>query len=119
MMWLIMLFGLLSPTISIELNEEKPLLQEISLPKNLKENQSIRLNCALLLGQSVKFEWMFNGEKVIENEKRKLVYHEDSSDLIIKTLSVDELGEIKCIATNKYGQDVQKVQLLINGKFKI
>ena len=118
-MFLILTLGLiLSPLTSGELYE-RPFLQEILVPKNLKENQTFRLLCALTQGESVDFQWFHNDKKLESTNRRKIVFKDDSSELIIKSLSVDDLGEINCIAKNKYGQDVQKVQLLINGWFNL
>lgn len=116
-MWLVLVVGLfLSPIQPSELNEEKPVLLEISLPKKLAENQAVRLSCALLQGHSVGFEWTFNGEKLTENARRRIIYHEDSSDLMIKSLSVDDLGDFQCIAKNSQGEDTQRVSLFFDGE---
>lgn len=116
-MWLILIFGLLNSVQLIELlTEDKPLIQEIVLPKNINENQTVRLNCALIQGQSVDFEWFFNNEKLKVNEKRRISLREDASELIIRHVSVEDLGEYKCVATNRHSKDVQSVTLFVNGK---
>lgn len=115
-MYLVLILAVLSLIESIELNEEKPLLQEITLPKAIVEGQTVRLNCALIQGGSVYFEWFFNGEKLKENHKRRIKLSDDSSELILKKVSVEELGDYKCLVSNRNGKDAQKVSLLINGK---
>ena len=115
-MYLAVIIAILSLIKSIDLNEEKPLIQEIMLPKIIVEGQTVRLNCALIQGSSVNFEWLFNGEKLRENAKRRIKLSDDSSELIIKQVSVDELGEYRCVAFNRNGKDAQTVSLLVNGK---
>lgn len=116
-MYFIFIFAFLSLMRSIELNEEKPLIQEIILPKNIVENQTVRLNCALIQGSSVNFEWFFNNEKFEESNKRRIKLTEDASELIIKQVSIEDLGIYSCVATNRNGKDVQKVSLIVNGLF--
>ena len=115
-MFLILIFGLLlSPFVSAESNE-KPLLQELFIPKNLAENQTIRSICSIERDESseLTFEWFLNDQKLVTNYRRKIKINEDSSELIIKSLSIDDLGELKCTASNKYGQDNQKGLLYFN-----
>lgn len=114
-MWIkiILIIGLLSPSTF----GNKILLQEITLPKNLAENKSVRLNCALLQGESVNFEWYLNSQKLEHDERRRIVFHGELSELVIKSLSVDDLGEYTCIAKNQFSQDTQNVSIFFNGKF--
>lgn len=114
-MWIIfiLIIGLLGPfAFGSEI-----LLQEITLPKNLAENKSVRLICALLQGESVKFEWYLNNQKLEQDVKRRIVLNEESTELVIKSLSVDDLGEYTCIAKNQLSQDAQNVSIFFNGKF--
>ena len=115
-MYFILVLAILSSIRPIEPNEEKPVIQEITLPKAIAEGQTVRLNCALIQGGSVNFEWLFNGEKLKENAKRRIKLSDDSSELIIKQVSVDEIGDYRCSASNRNGKDTQKVSLLVNGK---
>ena len=114
-MILILFYGLLISPLTLADNLNKPVLQEFWIPKNLAENKTIRLNCALIQGESVNFEWFLNDHKLEQNSKRRIVQNEESSELVIKSLSVDDIGEIKCIGKNKYGQDSQKMSLIFNG----
>ena len=113
MYWLLII-GLLSPLANCD---DKPILQEILVPKNLVENQTIRLLCGIIKGESVEFEWYKNDKKLTEFDKRKIKYSEDSSELIIKSLSIDDLGDYKCVSKNKYGVDSQIVSLYFSGKY--
>lgn len=88
------------------------------MPKKLAEKQAVRLSCALLQGHSVSFEWRFNGEKLTESARRRIIYHEDLSDLMIKSLEVEDLGDFQCIAKNGHGEDTQRVSLFFDGKFR-
>lgn len=115
-MWLILLFGLLSPVNS---NGLKPVLQELFVPKNLAENKTVRLNCNLLQGENengLKLEWFLNGEKIEEKlNKRKILFNGESSELVIKNLQIEDLGDYKCVGTNEYGEHNQNVTLYFNG----
>ena len=89
------------------------------MPKKLADGQAVRLSCALLQGHSVGFQWTFNGEKLKEDVRRRIIYHEDSSDLMIKSLSVDDLGDYQCTARNGQGEDTQRVSLFFDGKWHL
>lgn len=114
-MLLILIAGILiNPVIS---NENRPILQELLLPKNLAQNRTVRLNCNLLQGEGVKFKWLFNDQLLHEKlNKIKILYNEESTELLIKGLQMEDLGEYKCIGSNRHGQDTQKLSLYFNSK---
>lgn len=112
-MWLLLLI-LSSPALG-EFND-KLLLQEILVPKNYAEGQTIRLLCATIQGDSANFDWFLNGQKIDGLARRKIKRGDDSSELTIKSLSADDLGEVQCTASNKHGEDTQKVVLAFNGE---
>ena len=117
-MWTSLLFitaGLLSSSGHAS-NANRPLLQEIALPKILSENKTIRLHCSIELGEAVEFTWYLNDQRLDPNGKRRIINHEESSELVIKSLSVDDLGTYSCVGKNKHGRDAQKVQLIFNGR---
>ena len=114
-MWFVLFLVLFSPFISAEF-DMKPVLQDILVPKNLKENQNVRLFCSIKKGKNLKFDWYLNNDKLETNDERRIDSHEDFSTLVIESLSVDDIGEIKCICKNQYGEDTQKAFLLFNGK---
>ena len=114
-MYLLILIWLIQPLITIQLVNNQPILQEISLPKNLIENQTIRINCALIQGDGVEFEWYFNGEKIAESNKRKIKTNEESSDLVIKSLSIDDIGNFQCVAKNEFGVMKKDIDDAFNG----
>ena len=111
---IILIVGLISP---MKFADNKPILQEFWTPKSLAENKTVKLNCNLLQGELANFQWFLNENKIDQNNRRRIINNEESSELIIKSLSIEDLGEIKCTSINKYGQDSQKVSLLFNGKF--
>ena len=97
--------------------EELPLLQEILVPKNLNENQPIKLNCDLLQGkQPVKLDWLFNGKKLDEDSRIKIKTDEDSASLVIRSLTIDDLGEYECVGSNQLGQHKRQASVYFNGR---
>ena len=114
MFWILIL-GLLSPFVVAE-SSNRPLLQDILVSKNLKENQTTRFVCSIIQGEEVDFEWYFNDKKLDQNDRRRIASHGELSELVIKSLSIDDLGDYKCIGQNKYGQDVQTASLVFNGR---
>ena len=117
MMFLILIVGLTLSPFSVADSNESPLLQELFVPRNLAENRTVKLSCASIQGESVDFHWYLNDQELDSNSRRKIVSHNELSELVIKSLSVDDIGEIKCIGQNKFGQDIQRVSLLFNGKY--
>lgn len=112
-MFLIYFLLLLHPIIA---DENIPIVQLLA-PKNFNPNQIVRLNCNLLSGQSpFNFEWYFKDQKLVNNNKTTIKIGDDSADLIIRQLSVEDLGDYKCIVSNSYGKDEQKVSLFTNCK---
>lgn len=95
-------FFLLHQAILSEGSEELPLLQEIFVPKNLNEHQPIKLNCDLLQGkQPVRLAWLFNGKKL--------------NDLVIRSLTIDDLGQYECVGSNEFGQHKRQASVYFNG----
>lgn len=102
-------------------DENRPALLEITLPRKLVENQTIRLNCDLLQGsRPIRFSWHFNDEPIREDERQlQIDTRSDSSSLMIKGLSADSVGRYKCVAANEYGSDQQTVEVHVNSKWSI
>lgn len=97
--------------------QQKPVLQEITLPRRLEENQTIRLNCDLLKGSKpIKFGWFFEDEPVRHDDRLQITYRDDMSSLMIKDLSIEHIGTYKCVARNDQGSDQQTVAVLANSK---
>ena len=112
----LIIFGFFFCLNSVYTDENRPILQELFVPKNLGENKTVKLNCNLLQGENVKLEWFLNGKKIDEKlNKRKISFYGESSELVIKFLSIDDLGNYKCVGSNKYGEDVQRISLHFNG----
>ena len=98
-------------------NRLRPVLQEISVPRKLAENQNIKLYCNLMQGsRPIHFSWFFNDEPIRESERLQIVVREDESHLLIKGLSVDSVGRYKCVGANHHGSDVQTVAVHVNSR---
>ena len=109
-------FFLLHQAILSEGSEELPLLQEIFVPKNLNEHQPIKLNCDLLQGkQPVRLAWLFNGKKLNEDGRIKVKTDEDSASLVIRSLTIDDLGQYECVGSNEFGQHKRQASVYFNG----
>lgn len=117
-MYLFILIWLIWPSITNQSNDDnRVILQEITLPKNLNE-KLLKLNCDLIQGEQVEFIWLFNNEKLIENSKRKIKSNDESSQLIIRSLTVDDIGTYSCLAkSTKFGSDRKDVNVFFNGSF--
>ena len=102
-------------------SEDRPILQEILVPRKLAENQNIKLNCDLMQGaKPIQFSWFFNDEPVRESDQLKIdTRRDDASSLIIKSLSVESVGRYRCAATNDHGSDQQTVAVQVNSKKSI
>lgn len=113
---LIFVLALIGPLIAIQSDANRPLLQEITLPNNLNENQTVKLNCDLLQGGQVEFVWLFNNEKLVESSRKRIKSNDESSYLVIRSLSVDDIGRYTCIASSsEYESDRKNVDVIFNG----
>ena len=98
-------------------DENRPVLQEITLPRKLVEKQNIRLNCDLMQGSKpIQFSWFFNDEPIRESDKLQVIRGEDQSSLVIRSLSVESVAKYKCVASNEHGSDEQAVAVYVNSK---
>ena len=100
------------------LDQDRPVLQELAYPRQLKEGQSIKLHCDLAKGkQPVKFAWRLN-EKLIENNDHFLVINKDEeTSLKISNLSIVHLGVYICSSSNEYGEDEKQAKLHFDGEY--
>lgn len=117
MMHLAILIWLIQPLISVQLDSgDPPVIQEIFVSKSLNENATAKLICSLSQGENVQFAWYLNDRKLTESSRRKIKYNEESSDLVIKSLSVNDIGKYHCETKNAFGSDRKDVNLHFNGK---
>ena len=100
------------------LDQDKPVLQELAYPRQLKEGQSVKLHCDLVKGkQPVRFAWRLN-EKSIENNDDFLVINKDEeTSLRIGNLSIRHLGVYSCSCSNEYGEDEKQAKLHFDGDY--
>lgn len=117
-MFLLIVVALIQPLIATQPDSNRPLLQEITLPKNLNENQTIKLNCDLLQGGQVEFAWLFNNEKLVESSRKRIKSNDEYSYLVIRSLSVDDIGRYTCVAqSSEFESDRKEVDVFFNGQF--
>ena len=99
-------------------NRQRPVLQEIVVPRKLVENQMIRLNCDLLQGaRPIHFSWYFDDTLIKQNDQLQATYRDDMTSLMIKRLSIDQIGTYRCVAKNEHGSDQQTVAVYANSKW--
>lgn len=102
-------------------DQGKPLIQEIYVPRQLKPAKSVRLSCGTIQGEPpMVFTWSFNNVQIADKDPFQrsnfIVRTADtSSDLIIKSLSVDNIGLYSCSSSNRHGIDTQNVSILFEG----
>ena len=98
-------------------DSQRPVLQELWVPRKLVENQTVRLNCDLIQGtKPIQFSWFFNDAPIRENEQLEVETRKDASSLMIKRLSVEQIGSYRCVASNDHGSDQQAVAVYVNSK---
>lgn len=98
------------------LSDGKPQVLEIAVPKNLKEGDEIRLTCDIKQGRfPIDFEWFLNNKKLESSSDLLIKNRDDESRLIIRSLSIEHIGDIRCVAINELGRDSQTANLFFTG----
>ena len=119
-MYLALLILLIKPLLSVQLDgADPPVIQEIFVSKSLDENATAKLICSLSQGENVQFTWYLNDRKLTESSRRKIRFNEGSSDLIIKSLSIDDHGRYSCDSKNEFGSDRKDADLYFNGESSV
>lgn len=104
------------------LDQGKPLIQEIYVPRQLKQAKSVRLSCGTIQGElPMMFSWFFNNVQITGGDQFQrsnfiIRTADTSSDLIIRSLSIDNIGRYSCSSSNKHGTDTQNVSIQFEGK---
>ena len=102
-------------------DQGRPLIQEIYVPRQLKQANSVRLNCGTVQGElPMVFSWFFNNRQITGSDQFQrsnfiVRTAETNSDLIIKSLSIDTIGQYSCSSSNRHGTDAQNVSILLEG----
>lgn len=117
-MYLIFLVFLVFQPGSLSGNEEKPVIYDLVSTK-LKEGQKFSLNCILSSGDEVSFDWFLNGKRVAPNENIYINQHEDSSMINVRSMGLDQAGEYRCLASNRFGKDERSTLIKLDGKISI
>lgn len=103
------------------IDQGRPLIQEIAVPRKLKQGKSVRLSCGTIQGElPMVFSWFFNNVPITGSDQFQrsnfIVRKADTnSDLVIKSLSIDNIGQYSCFGSNKHGIDVQNASILFEG----
>lgn len=103
-------------------DQGRPLIQEIYVPRQLKQAKSVRISCGTIQGElPMVFSWSFNNAPIAAKDpfqRSNFIIRtaDTSSDLVIKSLSVDSIGLYSCSSSNKHGTDSQNVSILFEGE---
>lgn len=98
--------------------DEKPLIHDLLVPSKLVEGKKFYLTCHLNSGkQPISFAWYHADELVRPSDNIAVVSAEESSQLIIKEMRLQDSGQYVCRVENAYGSDSRSVDLKLNGRF--
>lgn len=98
-------------------DEDKPVISELLTSSKLSEGKRYFLACHISNGKEPNtFEWLLNGQKVIQNDNIIINQGEDHSILNIKSMSPRESGDYTCNVRNFFGQDNKTISVKLNGK---
>ena len=96
----------------------KPKLQDWQQRIDLVENISYILQCNVLSGSNVYFEWSKDNLKVAEDDSIKVDNYKTLSSLSFKSLHRNHSGTYSCRVKNAFGSDSTSTQLLVKGQLQ-
>ena len=116
-MFFIILMLLLLSKSNCQNKEEKPTIEDLFTSTNLIEGKKYSVFCQASK-ESVNFGWLLNGRKVILNDNIVIDNHEDNSQLIIKSMNLENAGDYTCQIKNSNDilQDSRTVSVKLNVK---
>lgn len=115
-LWLV-IFCLLELSSCID-NQDKPVLQELAIPRQLKAGQSVKLHCDLVKGkQPIRFAWRLNEKRIENNDDFLVINKDEETSLKISNLSIGHLGVYSCSSSNEYGEDEKQAKLHFDGDY--
>ena len=96
----------------------KPEIDVLKPVINVEQHESFQLMCAILKGtKPIRFEWLRNGHKIVENDQISIDLKATSSILYIDKILVQHSGNYSCRASNSDGTDQSSTILQIKGLF--
>ena len=100
---------------------DSPIIQPIPISGNIIEGQKFKLGCTVFSGSTpIKFEWYKNDKKIKPGEEFSIrSNYEDSSDLIINPVRMQNSGLYVCVASNGGGSDSTRVEIRVQGTEKM
>lgn len=107
--------------LSIALGGEPPSIQPIPINGHLVKGQRFKLGCTVFSGSTpMHFEWFKDGQKIISDKQLVIrSSNDDSSDLIINSIKVEDAGTYKCEVKNDIGLDSIEVKVQVKGNFSM
>lgn len=88
----------------------------VQVAESVNLSKWIRLSCDTKDSKyPIAFEWLLNNRKLETSSNVVIKNRDDESRLIIKSLQIEHIGTVKCVASNEVGWDSQTVNLYFNG----
>ncbi|GFY47205.1 titin [Trichonephila inaurata madagascariensis] len=85
---------------------DAPKIQPFQFPSQIKRGDTASITCALMRGsQPVKFTWIKDGKPLENRLTVNIISNEDLSNLIIKSVDENSVGNYTCIASSSFGND--------------
>ncbi|RWS18760.1 Down syndrome cell adhesion molecule-like protein 1-like protein, partial [Leptotrombidium deliense] len=82
------------------------------------EGKPARMMCAAYGEQPLIFEWKKDGQKVSDRTNLKVITNKDDTILQFSSLKLTDSGNYTCVVMNAYGQQSQRVSLIIKAPVK-
>ncbi|GFU50497.1 titin [Nephila pilipes] len=85
---------------------DAPKIQPFQFPSQIKRGDTASITCALMRGSHpVKFTWIKDGKPLENRLTANIISNEDLSNLIIKSVDENSVGNYTCIASSSFGND--------------
>ena len=112
-----------SKSLNLFVISDYPKINPFSFPPVVEINTPfVGVSCVLSAGtKPISFEWLKNGQSLNDNNDPSVtIRNEDMySVLELKALTVNDVGNYTCIATNSQGSDQFTALLLMRGEYHL
>jgi hypothetical protein len=100
---------------------DPPLIQPIPVSGHLVQGQRFKLGCTVFSGSvPMQFEWFRNDRPIVPGKRFTIrSSYDESSDLIVNAIQLEDAGTYKCIVKNSVGSDSTEVAVHVKGNKSI